>query len=165
MFSKILVKLVDEAIVPALYLVTARIVSLVLISHAFGITVSVGRSGLVYASSADYVLANSYSLLFMVVSVGVGLLHIVIKSVVFHDTHIVPPLAAKLHSLKMHHLIQSSYHLYTQGLVWLAYLYFLAIGAGIMSLFGLVYMWLSFATLGIAVLFTYVFILDVEREL
>lgn len=165
MFSKLLVKLVDEAVVPALYLVTARVVSLIVVSKVLGISVSVGRSGLIYSSQGDYVLANSYSLLFMVVSVCVGLTHIVVKSLVFHDTHIAPPLAARLHSIKAQHLIQGSLHLYTQGVVWLAYLFFLCIGAGVLSLFGLVQVWTAWASLILAILFAYIFILDVEREL
>lgn len=165
MFSKILVKLIDEAIVPALFLITVRIVSLVFVSRLFGIPISFGQSGFMYDSQADYMLVNSYSLLYMVLALCLGLLRVVVKSVVFHDTHITPPLAAKLHSLKAQHLIQDSFHLYTQGLVWLAYLYFLTIGAGLMSLLGLLHVWIAWVSLGLAVLFTYIFIMDAEREI
>ncbi len=165
MFSKILVKLIDEAIVPALFLITVRIVSLVFVSRLFEISITFGPNGFMYDSQADYMLANSYSLLYMVLALCLGLLRVVVKSVVFHDTHISPPMAAKLYSLKAQHLIQDSFHLYTQGLVWLAYLYFLTIGAGLMSLFGLLAAWIAWVSLGLAVLFTYIFILDAEREI
>lgn len=165
MFSKILIKLIDEAIVPALFLITVRIVSLVLISQSFEIPINFDTSGIVYSSQTDYMMVNSYSVLFMVIALCLGLLHVVVKSVVFHDTHISPPLAAKLYSIKAHHLIQDTFHLYTQGLVWLAYLYFLTIGTGIMSLFGLLHTWIAYVSLALAVLFTYVFIVDAEKEI
>lgn len=165
MFSKLLVKLIDEAIVPAIFLITVRIVSLVLISKLFNIPIAFGSSGFMYDSQADYILVNSYSMLYMVLALCLGLLRTVVKSVVFHDTHVSPVTAAKLHSYKVQHLIQDSFHLYTQGLVWLVYLYFLTIGAGLMSLFGMLYVWIAWVSLGLAVLFTYIFILDAEREI
>jgi len=165
MFSKILIKLIDEAVVPAFYLITVRIVSLVFISHSLDIPVNLGPSGFVYTSQSDYMQVNSYSLLFMVLALCLGLLHVLVKSLVFHDTHISPPLAAKLHSLKAQHLIQNTLHLYSQGVVWLAYLYFLTIGAGLMSLFGLLHTWIAYVSLGFAVLFTYIFIYDAEKEI
>jgi hypothetical protein len=118
-----------------------------------------------YSTQSDYMLVNSYSLLFMILALCLGLLHVVVKSLVFHETHITPSLAAKLHSFKVQHLIQNSFHLYTQGLVWLAYLYFLTIGAGLMSLFGLLHTWIAYVSLALSVLFTYIFIFDVEREI
>jgi len=165
MFSKILIKLIDEAIVPALYLVTSRVVSLIFVAKYFDIPVRLGNKGFVYYSQADYLLVNSYSMLFMVFALCLGLLHVVVKSFMFHSTHIAPPLAAKLYSIKAQHLIQDSFHLYTQGLVWLAYLYLLTAGAGFMSFFGLMYSWVTYVSLGLAVLFTYIFIIDVEREM
>lgn len=165
MFSKILIKLIDEAIVPAIFLITVRVVSLVFISRSLDIPIILGPSGFTYATQADYMLVNSYSVLFMVLGLCVGLLHVVVKSLVFHDTHVSPPLAAKLYSYKIDHLIQSSFHLYSQGVVWIAYLYFLTIGAGLMSLFGQLHAWIAWISLSLAVLFTYIFIIDVEREI
>lgn len=164
MFSKVLVKLVDEAIVPALLLVAVRIISLVFISKSFDINLSLDSGGIVYSSHQDYLIVNSYSVLYMIVAVCLGLLRVVIKSVVFHETHISPVTAAKLYAYKFQHLIQDSFNLYTQGVVWLAYLYFLTLGAILMSMFGLLFGWVAWAALGLSVLFTYIFILDIERE-
>lgn len=165
MFSKILIKLIDEAVVPAIYLITVRVVSLVFISHSLDIPINLGPSGFMYSSQTDYMTVNSYSLLFMVLALCLGLLHVIVKALVFHDTHISPPLAAKLHSLKAQHLIQNTYHLYSQGIVWLAYLYFLTIGAGVMCIFGMLHPWIAYISLGLAVLVTYIFIYDAEKEL
>jgi len=165
MFSKILIKLIDEAVVPAFFLVTVRVISLVFVSQVFNVPVNFGSGGFIYASQEDYMLVNSYSVFYMVIALCLGLLHVVIKSVIFHDTHISPPLAAKLYSVKAQHLIQGTFHLYTQGLVWLAYLYFLVIGAGIMGALGLLHTWIVWVSLGLAVLFTYIFIMDVEKEI
>jgi hypothetical protein len=164
MFSKILIRLIDEAVVPAFYLVAVRIISLIFITAYTGIPVELGHAGFIYPTDEDYLLVNSYSLLYMLIALCLGLLHVVIKSLVFHDTHITPVLAAKLHSFKVQHLIQNSFHLYTQGMIWLVYLYFLTIGAGLMCIFGLLYTWVVYISLGLSILFTYIFIFDVERE-
>lgn len=164
MFSKLLIKLIDEALVPAIFLIAVRVVSLVFVSRFFGIEVSLGPKGFIYHTAEAYMMVNSYSLLFMVCAVCAGLLHIALKSVIFHDTHISPPLAAKLYSAKIQHLIQDSFHLYSQGLVWMSFLYFLTFGSWVMSIFSMVYSWVVYLAFALSVLFTYVFIVDVERE-
>ena len=165
MFSKILIKLIDESIVPALLLLATRLISVVGVARYNNIPFEVGAGGFVFKSQTDYVTVNSYSTFYMIVVVTVGLLFILSKSIFFHDTHIKPHIAARLFSFKLHPLIQSSYSLYTQGSIWLSYSYLLMIVSGLMSLFSLIHNWVFIVSLVLSVIATILFILDVEEEL
>ncbi len=164
MFSKILVKLVDHAIVPALLLIAARVVSVALLSKRFDIPLSFDSFEIVLPRVSDRLLINSYSILSMVAVLSVGLSYILLKSYFFHDSHISPPATAKVFSLGLSSFIQASFDLYSQGAVWLSYMYLLSIVSGALSFFGHVYSWVFLTSLIISLVATYLLVLDVERE-
>ncbi|MBN1162869.1 hypothetical protein JXA34_03965 [Patescibacteria group bacterium] len=164
MFSKILIKLIDQAIIPALLLLATRIISLVLVSKYVGANISLQAGGFTFSNPDDYILINSYSMFAMVSILVLGLSFVLIKSLVFHDTHISPSTTAKVFSYRMSSLIQSSYDLYTQGAIWMSYTYLLTIIAGIMAVYGLIYRWVFTVSFLLTVLSTVLLILDVEHE-
>jgi uncharacterized membrane protein len=165
MFSKLLIRLIDQAIVPAIVLLAARIIAVVFISNYYGYQYTLDLNGLTFSDTQQYVQLNSYSTLVMAGMLTVGLTYIMIKALVFHDSHIKPSVSAKLFSFKMHHLIQSSYGLYTQGAIWLSYLFLLTLVAAVMALGGLMYGWVVAVLSIVTVVSTVLFILDVEYEI
>lgn len=165
MFSRLLVKLVDRSITPALVLFCARIISVVVIARYFEIPFTIGASGFIFPNDGSYIQINSYSVFSMIIILVVGLLYISLKSVLFHETHIKPDTSAKLFSLRMSALIQSSFDLYTQGAIWLSYCYLLMFTSGLMAYFGLMYAWVFYVTIALCILASVVFILDVENEI
>lgn len=173
MFSRILIKLVDQAIVPAILLIAVRIISVVGFAKYFNLSVTLGPAGFVVSetpgslvtSPANFVLINSYSTLAMVVVIAVVLLYILAKSFLFHDTHISPGLTAKLFSLKLSSFIQNSFELYSQGTVWVSYLFLITIVSGIMWMFGLIFAWIFFTALILSLSSTVMFIFDIENEM
>lgn len=164
MFSKILLKLVDESIVPAIFLLVTRLVSVVLVAKYFSIPFEVGASGFIFHTAQEYVIINTYSTFYMMVALAVGLLYVLSKSLLFHETHIRPHLSAKLFSVRLHGLIQSTFDLYTQGSIWLSYCYLMLIVSGFMSLFKLVLPWVFYVSTALCVVTTLLFVLDVEEE-
>ncbi len=164
MFSKILIKLVDQAIVPAILLLLARVLSVIVVSHVFLVPFEIKNSGFVFQSAQDYVIVNSYSLLTLLGFLTVGILYILLKSFIFHDTHVTPALTTKLFSLRLSSLIQNSFDVYSQGLVWVSYLYLLLLVSGLMSLFGLIFTWVFYTALIFTIITTILFAFDVERE-
>lgn len=165
MFSKILIKLIDEAIVPAITLLSVRILSVVAIGKYLGVPFTFGSQGFVFQSAEDFVVVNSYSLVSMVLVVAFGIIYILVKAYLFHDSHVKPGATAKLFSLKLTSFIQSSFDLYSQGAIWMSYSYLLMFVAGIMGVFGLVYMWVFFVSVILSIIATILFIIDVEKEL
>lgn len=165
MFSKVLIKLIDRAIVPATLLLTMRIVSIVLISRYLGFTPEVSKSGFVFERPDDYLMVNSYSTLFMVGLLVLGIAYIIIKSFAFHESHIKPALSAKLFSLRLDSIIQGSFHLYSEGVIWLSYAYLLLIVSAIMLLSNFLYLWVFWVTLAATIGSTSLFIIDVDEEI
>ncbi len=165
MFSRILVKLIDEAIVPAIALLVVRLLSALLVAKYFGLPFSVGSTGFIYQSQQDFLIINSYSTLAMVLVLAVGLIYVLIKSHLFHESHVHPHVAARLHSLKLSSFIQTSFDLYSQGAIWLSYSYLLFIATGVMVYFGLLYSWILWVSIILNIISTYLFIIDVEKEM
>jgi hypothetical protein len=165
MFSKILIKLIDQAIVPAVLILTIRIASVVLISYWLGIPFSVAENGFLFNSTGQFLKINSYSVLAIIVALGLGLSYILAKSLIFHSSHITPQTTAKVFAMKLSFFIQNSYDLYSQGAIWLSYLFLLVFIAGFMTLFGLLFSWVFYIGLGISILATVFFIIDIEREI
>lgn len=165
MFSKILIKLIDQAIVPAVFLLAVKIISTILVGKYLNIDYTFGPTGFVYGSVQDYVLVNSYSTFAMVAALAVGLFYVLLKSLVFHDTHITPRLTAKLFSLRLSNFMQSSFDLYSQGAIWMSYSYLLLVISAIMAAFEMILPWVFYSSLVLTVISTILFILDVENEM
>lgn len=164
MFSKILIKLIDEAVTPALTLVAVRILSIFFFSNYFNIEFTIGPTGFVFRNSAQYQVVNSYSMLSLVLVLGLGLGYVLLKAYLFHDTHISPGDTAKLYSLKLTSFIQSSFDLYSQGAIWLSYSFLMTFTLVVMVLFQTVYLWVLIVGIIVSVATAVFFVLDVERE-
>ncbi len=165
MFSKILIKLIDQAIVPALLLVAVRMISVVLISNQLGIPYVVGPAGLTFNNPQHYLTINSYSILSIFVTLTIGLSYVLIKTFVFHNSHVDPQTTATIFSLRLSHFIQNSFDLYSQGVIWISYLYLMLLMSGVMALFGLLFPWVFYTGLVLGVITTIMFVIDVEREI
>ena len=164
MFSRILVKLIDEAIVPAIALFAAKVGSAVLLARYYNIEFSVTSSGFVYSNRADFVLINSYSTLIVVAAVGFGLLYNLTKAHLFHETHIEPSTTARLYSFRLSRFIQTSFDLYSQSVVWLSYSFLVLLATVAMFYFGFMYAWVLWVSVAVTFVAIYLFIIDVERE-
>ena len=165
MFSKVLVKLVDQAIIPALLLLLVRIFSVIFISNILRIPYTLGNTGFIFPNHADYVAVNSYSLLTMLLILTLGISYVILKSYIFHDSHITPVLTAKLFTLRMSSLIQTSFDIYSQGIVWLSYVYLMFFVITALCVFGLVFAWIFVVALVLTLFSTVAFVFDIENEM
>ena len=165
MLSKILAKLIDKAIVPAILLLASRVVSIIIASKYFGIDFKITDKGFIFQNSYDYIKVNSYSALFMTIMLVIGLAYVLVKSIFFHDSHIKPTMTTRLFSLKAESLIQNSYEIYTQGAVWLSYSFMLLAVSGIMAMSNLMYKWVFYVVTGVTLLTTLLFVFDAEEEI
>lgn len=164
MFSKILIKLIDQSITPAILLISTRIISVVLLSKSKGIPFNLDHTGFTFSSYNDYYFLNSYSTLVMLVVLTLGLSYILIKAWIFHDTHITPRVTANVFSVKLSGLIQSSFDVYTQGSIWLSYLFFLTLASAFMAYVGIIYVWVAYTSSALFLIMLIAFILDIENE-
>lgn len=172
MVSRTLVKLIDEAIVPALVLVATKIFGVLFISQIKNLVYDITfRTRLLplptlsFYSYQDYVTANSYSNLIMLVAVSLGLLRILLKTNILHNTHVSPKVAARLARLNLSRLISTTLECYHQALVWFGFAWFVVILTAFYAYLGLVYKSFAFAGFLVILNLTWFFIFDIEREI
>jgi hypothetical protein len=139
--------------------------SVILVSYIIGANFIFSTNGFVFSDTSNYIIVNSYSTLAMVIVLTAGLTYILMKALLFHDTHISPKLTTKLFHHKMATLIQSSFELYSQGVIWLVYLYLISIVAIILGIFGVIYSWVAIVSLALCGFATLLLIIDIENEL
>jgi len=165
MFSKLLLKLIEESITPAFAFVVFKVLITIYLGNSLGYNVSIYNVFSLEVSKDAYSLINSYLLVVFGLFCFLGILYSIIKSLYFHRSHIHPNMTLNLYNLRATFLIQDSFHLYSQSLIWLIYLYISLFLSMILYFLGLtngyVLMMMSFLT----PISTYFFILDLENEM
>lgn len=165
MLSKILIKLIDYAIFPAVLIVAAKILGIVFLLNYFGISYEVTNLTLVLSNVSDFIIINTYSSLFMLVAILAGLFWVTVKAHVFHDTHISPMLSAKLFGMNLEQVIHTNEVIFSQSLIWLTYSWLATVMFGVQAYFGLADWWLFYLALVCAIFATSLLALDIEREI
>lgn len=173
MISKSIIKLLDEALIPAVVLIIAKMFGIFASAYFLGINFTVKNADILWIlpsvqfnSLNDFTKADNLSNLAMFAAAATGTFLVLIRAHFFHQTHIKPSLHAKLASLNLESLIAPSYHLYHQAVIWLIYLWlttgFLLISALILKV---TYPQIAATAFIITANFTWVFALDVEKEM
>lgn len=170
MLARTVTKLLDEAIVPAVFIIAGKVFGLVLVNILNSLPYTIQTSGsilpwtVIYNSTTEANAANTFSNFVMYLVVLAGFSFVLFRAHFLHDTHITPHLSRRLVRMKLENLIQDSFEIYHQALVWLSFLWLTTVivfiytlGGGSIIL-GMVTFLLSFAA-------TYVYTKDIEIEL
>lgn len=168
MISRILLRLIDEAIVPAVLVIGAKVLGMWGIASLLGYEwrINVHSSFGIELPSRDALLVvNSYSNLLVLIVLGAGLLWIIFRAVHLHDTHISPKLVLRLLSWDLTRLVTSSVDVYHQAIVWLSYLWLFVLLGIVHAVAGLAYGWTTAIGFTIAAFLTWLIIADIEREM
>ena len=172
MISKSLIKLIDEAIVPAVFLILAKGTGLFLtvfflklpfdleFRSIFGLLPSFR-----FATLQGYITAENYSNLAMFTVVAAGAIIVSLKAHFLHESHIHPKLHARLISLNLERLVQSSFHLYHQAVIWLIFLWLTCGFLTLSSIAKITYPQITIAAFLVAANLSWVFVLDLEKEI
>ena len=162
MISKTLLKLIDEAILPAVIVVAGKILGVALLNPKLGLPFTLNLETLP-GSGAN--LVNTYSNLFSYGGVALGLSIILIRSFFFHNTHISPQITIRLYRLNLTSIIETTYELFHQAAVWLSYLWLLTILFALQAYWGLTPWNIALGTLAVTLIFSCLFIIDADREI
>lgn len=171
MVAKSLVKLIDEAIIPAVALIVAKMLGLFAASYFLNLpfTVKTGQVLKVlpqvqFANLTDYIVAENYANLAMFTVAAAGTIAVLVRAHFFHESHIHPRLHAKLVSLNLESLVAPSFHLYHQAAIWLIFLW-LTVGFLLIStILKITYPQITAVALIFAANFSWIFAMDVEKE-
>src|SRR3990167_92840 len=172
MITKSIIKLIDEAIVPAVFLILAKGIGLFATVVFFNLQFTLEyRSifGLLpsfrFATLQGYITAENYSNLAMFAAVAAGAIIVILKAHFFHESHISPRLHAKLVNLNLERMVAPSYHLYHQATIWLVFLW-LSVGfLTLSSIAKITYPQITIAAFLVAANLSWVFALDIEKEI
>ena len=172
MITKSITKLIDEAIIPALVLILAKMAGLYLSIYFLNLPFEIKSKSFLallpainFVNFSDYVKAENYSNMAMFLAVSAGTILVLVRAHFLHETHIHPKLQAKLAALNLEGIIAPSYHLYHQAVIWLIFLW-LTVGFLIIStILGITYPQISIVAFLIAANFSYFLALDVEKEI
>jgi len=122
--SKILVKLIDYALLPASLLVVGKFLGLLFAINIFNLDWGIKNiPGSLFSVrpvfySEDIILASTYSDLIMFIIMTIGFSFILIQAVYFHNTHVSPRTLMKLASYNLLGLIKSTFEVYHQAAIW-----------------------------------------------
>ena len=170
MVAKSIVKLIDEAIVPAVALIAGKILGVLLSIYFLDLSFTVRSETLWilpsihFADLAGYAKVENFSNLAMFTVAAAGTILVLVRAHFFHESHIHPRLHAKLASLNLESLIAPSYHLYHQAAIWLIFLW-LSVGFLVIStLFSVTYGQIAIVAFVVAANFSWLFAIDIEKE-
>ena len=115
MISSSIIKLIDEAILPASVLILAKLLGFFLVSFIGQIPVSIKYRDLLgvlpsiqFENASQYTLAENYSNIVMFTAVALGSLFVLVRAHYFHESHIHPNLQSRLASLNLETLIATA---------------------------------------------------------
>jgi len=172
MVSKSIIKLIDEAIFPALSLVVAKMLGLLLSAYFLNLPFEIKTRAILtilpainFLSLSSYIKAENYSNLVMFLAAAIGATIVLVRAYFFHESHVNPSLQAKLASLNLENIIAPSYHLYHQALIWLIFVW-MTVGFLVVSTFlKITYPQISVFAFILAANLSWIFAIDVEKEI
>jgi hypothetical protein len=167
--SRSLLKLIDEAIVPALLIFAAKMLGLIGANAWLNLSWDPSGASLLplfsYRSPEAFTIANSWSNVAVLAVIVTGLLVVLLRAHYFHNSHISPRLSVSLVRRQLTSLATDSWNVYHQAVVWLAYLWLALILFSLQAIYGVSWWWIDVAGTLIALLLSWLVIIDVEYEI
>jgi len=171
MVHKSVSALIDEAIWPAVLIVSAKILGVFLVNFFFNNSWMLSKSAffglpaVTYFSLEEFLLTNSLSnaLMFVVISLGTSL--VIVRAHFFHASHISPQLHARLLRLRLSVLLVETFKIYHQAAVWLAFLWLATILLIFQSIFNLSSPILAIVAFLVTANFSWFLAADIQREI
>jgi hypothetical protein len=164
MYSKILFKLIQESFIPAFGLLIIKILLTTYYSRTLGYNVDLYNVFSLQVSLSDYTLINSNVILGFVIFSFLGLAYCLVKSLFFHNSHVSPKMSLSVFNFRVGFLIQDSFHLFSQTLIWLIFNFSILFISVFLNLLGLIYGSVLLMSVILCLIGMYFFILDIEFE-
>jgi hypothetical protein len=165
MYSKILTKLISESITPFLGFLFIKILVTIFTAQSLGINVNLYSVFNLSVSQQTYSIINTNVLFGFIVFSFLGLSYSLIKSIFFHGTHIAPKLSLSIFNFRVGFLIQDTFHLFSQNLIWLMFNFISLFLSIFLYFIGLTPTYLLVVSSLFTLLGTYFFVLDIEYEM
>lgn len=168
----IIYDLVDLAIIPAALMICSKVVAIAGLNYLLDLDWGVQSAenvlfsmGLTYTNMDHAILVNSYSNLFMFVSVIAGCILVTSKSLLFNRKKASPYFLLKLAKYDLLHLLKSSFTIYKEAFVWGTFLIVTTVYIVISFLFGMTYAWVAGLSILFSLTFLWIMIQNIEEDI
>ena len=165
MFSKIILKLVDAAILPSLLVFGVKFASTVLFSLYWKIPLSIGLSGLNFQNFSDFYKVNLFSNIILFLFTFAALFLVLSRSYLFTEENLNPILGARLVNLGLESVTLPLWQGYTHTMVWLTLSFSVTLSLFTQALFDFSSFYLFALSGAFLVLGGFVFLLCLERDI
>lgn len=165
MFSKILLKLIEESLIPAFGFLFLKVVITLYMVNSLGYNTNIYNVFSLEVSKNLYNVINSYLLVSFALFCFLGVIYVLAKSLFFHKSHIKPSITLGLYNFRVGFLIQDSFHLFSQALIWLIFSYMGLIISAFLYYLGLINGYVVLLNAILCPISTYFYVLDFEYEL
>jgi hypothetical protein len=169
--SNTLIRLIDNALVPAFLLFLGKLSGLFIISTFWNIEIDFAEYSNNFIKLAPFVepskvvFLSTYSDLIMYLFVAIYFVVVLLKAIFLHDTHISPQLVVKLVERNIYKIIQNTYDLYHNATIALAFMWIASILVWINYLSDINRLWVAIVCTLISVILTSALLQDVYREI
>jgi len=165
MYSRILSKLIAESITPFIGFLIIKILVTIFTAQSLGVNANLYNLFSLNVTLENYKIITSNVLFGFILFSFLGLMYTLIKSIYFHKSHISPKISLSIFNFRAGFLIQDSFHLFSQNLIWLIFSYTSLFITIFLYILGLAYGYLLIMSLIFTLIGTYFLILDIEYEL
>ena len=166
--SKILLKLVDAAVLPALLLaavkIAASLFALYLLKIPFSFNLIFGFPTIAFADPSDFLKINNFSDWASLIFLSLILSLIILRAYFFNNSHISPNLTIKILDLNLSKLVDNSFNLFSQTIIWLSFLWLTGLTIFVSFFLQTASLGLSLTSFALCLIFTFLLILVIERE-
>jgi len=162
MLSKTLLKLIDEAILPAIVVISGKIIGVAVVTKHLKEPFTLALANIPHPTAT---IINTYSNLFSFGAITLGLTIILGKAYFLHSSHIHPKIAIKLHNRNLTSVIETTYELFHKSIVWISYQWLLTLLFVLQAYWEVTNWGFALACLLVTIIFSSLFIIDVDREL
>jgi hypothetical protein len=170
--SKLLQKILSASIFPAALIIVSKIVGMMLVNKIFDLswgiqtqTGSLFSVQVVYESSAKALLCNSYSNLFVVFILILGVSALLFQGTYLHTSHQNPRVLVKLMNFDFLMWLAESDVIFPRLAVWLLFLWAISLMTVVQAVQGDLYPWIAIFGFIASIICTVLSFHDFERDL
>lgn len=164
--SKSLIRLVDEAILPAFLIVGSKILGLVFINNILSLRYYYySIFNFYYSTNFDAITVNTYSDLIVYIVMSIVIIGLLVRLIYFSDNKTDPTVILKLTKINKLGFIKTSIDLYHIIFVWIVFFFGLNIYVILRSLTGIDYWQISIFALVMFLTFFWILAKEIENDI
>lgn len=164
MVARIIIRLIEASIIPALLVFSTKFLSMILLSSFFGSPLELSRQGILFGRLEDFYWINFYSNVVVFLLVFSALFFTLVRNYFFSEAALSPRWATRLLRVNLEFLVVPLPRGYLKTAVWLIFAFFMTLSFYLQSFLGFNPFTLSALSLALLILCLFFLLLTLERD-